>query len=51
MGEGVTEQMEFYVIVVCQDDIGKGCRDMARRQKFFLERMGKAMDALASTKI
>ena len=38
MSEGVAEQMEFDVIVICQDDIGKGCGDIARREKFLLGR-------------
>jgi hypothetical protein len=30
--------MEFDVIVICQDDIGKGGGDVARREKFLLGR-------------
>jgi hypothetical protein len=37
MSEGVAEQVEFDVIVICQDDIGKGCGDVARREKFLLD--------------
>ena len=38
MSEGVAEQMEFDVIMICQDHIGKGCGDITRREKFLLRR-------------
>ena len=33
---GAAKQMQFHMIVVCQDDVGQSCGDMACRQKFFL---------------
>ena len=38
MSEGVAKQMEFDVIVICQDNIGKRRRDVARREEFLLGR-------------